>query len=306
MMRMSVLESLRATTMGLARALRGAARRPLVTVLATGAVGVSLLLVGLVVLAAQNVAQLTRPWGQGVQMVVYLGDKTTPERARAIADVLRGVEAIERVDYVPPDAALARLEESLGDRRDLLQGVEVGYLPASLEVTLADGVREVAEASPLVAKLRATAGVEEVEFLGDWVDKVTSLIRTLRLAALALAIVVALACVYVVAGTIKLGMYARKDEIEVLKLVGATDRFVKGPLVVEGALQGALGAGVALLLLYVAFRLGAPALEAALGGAVGPLHLSFLPGAHAALVIAAGATLGIVGSWVAIGRYADA
>ena len=299
-------EKLRAILMGLGRALGGAARRPLVTLLATGAVGVSLLLVGLVVLAAQNVSRLTQPWGQGVQMVVYLGDDATPERARAIAEILRSVDAIERVDYVPPDAALARLEQSLGERRDLLQGVEVGYLPASLEVTLKDGVREVAEASPLVARLRATPGVEEVEFLGDWVAKVTSLIRTLRLAAAALALVVALACVYVVAGTIKLGMYARKDEIEVLKLVGATDNFVKGPLVVEGALQGALGAGVALALLFATFRLGAPALEEALAGAVGPLHLSFLPPAHAALVLAAGATLGILGSWVAIGKYADA
>ena len=299
-------QTLRAMFMGLGRALGGSARRPLVTVLATGAVGVSLLLVGLVVLAAQNVSRLTQPWGQGVQMVVYLDDDATPERARAIADVLRAVQAIERVDYVPPDAALARLEQSLGERRELLAGVEVGYLPASLEVTLAPGVREVAEASPLVARLRATPGVEEVEFLGDWVDKVTSLIRTLRLAAAALALVVALACVYVVAGTIKLGMYARKDEIEVLKLVGATDRFVKGPLIVEGALQGALGAGVALALLYASYRLGAPALEQALAGAVGPLRLAFLPMTHAALVLAAGAVLGIVGSWVAIGKYADA
>jgi cell division transport system permease protein len=299
-------ETLRAITMGLGRALGGAARRPLVTLLATGAVGVSLLLVGLVVLAAQNVARLTQPWGQGVQMVVYLSDEATPERARAIAEILRSVEAISRVDYVPPDAALARLEQSLGERRDLLQGVEVGYLPASLEVTLAAGVRDVAEASPLVARLRATPGVEEVEFLGDWVEKVTSVIRTLRLAAAALALVVALACVYVVAGTIKLGMYARKDEIEVLKLVGATDRFVKGPLVVEGALQGGLGAAVALGHLIAAVRFGAPALEQALAGAVGPLSLSFLPATHVALVIAAGAALGVLGSWVAIGKYADA
>jgi cell division transport system permease protein len=298
--------TLRAMVMGLGRAFGGAARRPLVTALATGAVGVSLLLLGLVVLAAQNVSHLTQPWGQGVQMVVYLDDDATPERARAIAEILRSVDAIERVDYVPPDAALARLEQSLGERRDLLQGVEVGYLPASLEVTLAPGVREVAEASPLVARLRATPGVEEVELLGDWVDKVTSLIRTLRLVAAALALVVALACVYVVAGTIKLGMYARRDEIEVLKLVGATDPFVKGPLVVEGALQGALGAAVALALLFAAYRLGAPRLEQALAGALGPVRLSFLPLGHAALVLAAGALLGVVGSWVAIGRYADA
>jgi cell division transport system permease protein len=301
-----VRTTLRAALMGLGRALGGSARRPLPTILATGAVGVSLLLVGLVVLTAQNVARLSKPWGQGVQMVVYLEETATPERARAIADVLRGVNAIERVDYVPPDQALARLEESLGPRRDLLTGVEVGWLPASLEVTLAPGVREVAEASPLVAKLRATPGVEEVEFLGDWVDKVASLVRSLRLAAAGLALIVALACVYVVAGTITLGMVARREEIEVLKLVGATDRFVKAPLLVEGALQGLLGAGVAVGLLFAVFRLGAPALSAALAGVLGPAPLTFLPGAQLGITLAVGAGLGLVGSWVAIGRYADA
>jgi cell division transport system permease protein len=301
-----MIETFRAAGFGLRRALLSAVRRPLVTLLATGAVGVSLLLVGLLVLTTQNVARLTNPWGGGVQMVVYLDENASPERARAIADVLRSVDAIEQVDYVPPDQALGRLEDSLGTRKDLLAGIEVGYLPASLEITLAPGVRQVAEASPLVAKLRATSGVEEVELLGDWVDKVTALIRSLRLSAAALALVVALACMYVIAGTIKLGMVVRKDEIEVLKLVGATDRFVKGPLVVEGALQGLLGAALALGLLFVAYHFGAPVLERALSAAVGPVELAFLPMGHAGALLLSGLVLGVLGSWLAIGRYADA
>lgn len=301
-----MIERLRAIRYGLRRALSGAARRPLVSILGTGAIGVSLLLVGVVFLAAQNVARLTSGWGRGVQMVIYLEDGAGPERARAIARVLEGVDAVEKVDYVPPDAAFARLRDGLGERRDLLDGVEAGYLPASLEVTLRSGVRDVAAVSPLVDRLRRTAGVEEVEFLGDWVDRLAALLRSLRFTAAALALLVAIACVYVVAGTIKLGVYTRKDELEVLKLVGATDRFVKGPLVVEGALQGALGAGAAVGLLWGLFRLGGPALERMLQGAVGELHLRFLPLEQVGLVVAAGALLGVVGSWLAIGRYADA
>ena len=114
---------IRAIVYGFARALRGSAGRPLVSLLSTGAIGVSLLLVGLVGLAAANVARLTGRWDRGVQMIVYLADGTTPERARAIGGVLRSLHAIERVDYVPPDAAWRRLAESLGSRRDLLDGV---------------------------------------------------------------------------------------------------------------------------------------------------------------------------------------
>jgi cell division transport system permease protein len=296
---------LRAIRYGLARALASAARRPLVSVLATGAIGVSLVLLGVVVLAAANVARLSGSWGRGVQMVVYLAEGTTPERARDVAGALSGVAAVERVDYVPPDEALSRLKGSLGDRQDLLDGVEVGFLPASLEVTLAPGARSVAAASPLVDKLRRSAGVEEVDFLGDWVDRLTSLLRTLRLLAAGLALLVACACVYVVAGTIKLGMYARRDELEVLKLVGATDAFVKAPLLIEGALQGALGAGVAVGLLYTLYRLGAPVLERMLAGAVGKLELSFLPAPWSLAAVGGGALLGLIGSWLAIGRYAE-
>src|SRR5205823_5893211 len=106
-------------------------------------------------------------------------------------------------------------------------------------------------------------------FLGDWVDRLSALLAALRAAALALALLVGGACVYVIGGTIKLGMYARKDELEVLRLVGATDGFVKLPLLVEGALQGCVGAAAAVGMLYAVYRLGAPALERMLSSAVG-------------------------------------
>jgi cell division transport system permease protein len=300
------MTALRAIRYGLARAVRGVAGRPLVALLSTGAIGVSLLLVGLVALAAANVARLTARWDDGVQMVVYLEEGVTPERARAIGRVLRWVHAIERVDYVPPDEAHRRLGDALGARRDLLEGVETGFLPGSLEVRLADGVRGVAAASPVIARLQRTPGVEEVEFLGDWVDRLSALLAALRGAAIVLGLLVGGACVYVIGGTIKLGLHARKDELEVLRLVGATDRFIRLPLVVEGALQGLVGAGVALGLLYTIYRLGAPALERTLSAAVGGLELTFFSASLAAGALAGGLLLGVVGSWLAVGGHADA
>ncbi len=295
---------LRALGYGLARALRGAARRPLVSILSTGAIAVSLLLVGLVGLAAANVARLTARWDRGVQMVVYLEDGVTPERARGIGEVLAALQAVERVDYVPADVAQQRLEEALGSRRELLEGVETGFLPASLEVRLGGGVRGVAAASPVIERLRRTPGVEEVEFLGDWVERLSALLSALRAAALVLALLVGGACAYVIGGTIKLGMYARRDELEILRLVGATDGFIELPLVVEGALHGTVGAGLALGLLYSVYRLGAPALERMLSGAAVGLELAFFPPPIIAASLCAGLLLGVAGSWLAVGRHA--
>ena len=296
---------LRALVYGVARALRGTVGRPLVSLLSAGAIGVALLLAGLVVLLGQNVAAVAGRWDRGVQMVVYLSDGTAPERARAIGQILRGLPAVTAVDYVPPDVAFRRLETALGNRKDLLEGVETGFLPASLEVTLAGGVRNVAAASPVIERLKHTPGVDEVELLGDWVEKLLSLRGALRAAALALGVLVAGACIYTVAGTIKLGMYARRDELEVLRLVGATDSFIRLPLVVEGALQGTIGAATAVALLYGVYRLGAPILERMLAGALGQTPLLFLPAEMVALALGAGLVLGVAGSWVAIGRHAD-
>ncbi|MBI4511271.1 MAG: hypothetical protein HY698_16680 [Deltaproteobacteria bacterium] len=299
-------QAFRAMYFGLARALGGLTDRPLVSLLAMGAIGVSFLLLGVVVLAHLNISGASAAWGRGVQMVVYLDDETPVERARAIGRALLHAPGIERVDYVPSDEAYRRLVESLGDRKDLLSGVEIGYLPASLEVTLGGGVRDVAKVSPLVDKLRRTPGIEEVEFLGDWVDRLTSLLASIRSAAWALALLALATCVYVVASTIKLSVHARKDEIEILKLVGATDRFVKLPLLVEGAVQGLLGSAVALGLLYAFYRLGGPPLARMLSGAVGELQLSFLSPSMLGLALLMGTSLGMLGSFVAIGRHADA
>ena len=296
---------LRAFVYGLRRALRGARSRPLTTLFSTGAIAVSLVLVGVLVLAHQNIERLSAKWGRGVQMIVYLADDVTPERARAIGQVLRGVSAIERVDYVPPDEAQRRLKEALGARQSLLDGVEAGFLPASLEVSLKGGVRDVAAQSPVIERLRATPGVDEVAFLGDWVERLASLLSLLRAAALALALLIAGACVYIIGGTIKLGMYARKDELDILRLVGATEGFIKLPLIVEGALQGVVGAAAALGGLALLYRLAAPTLERTLQSAVGEVELAFLPPAVLALALGVGLALGVVGSIVAIGRHAQ-
>jgi cell division transport system permease protein len=274
--------------------------------LSTGAIGVSLLLVGLVGLAAVNVTRLTERWDRNVQMVVYLEDDVTPERAKVIGQVLEGVPAVERVDYIPPDMAHRRLVESLGSRRELLEDVETGFLPASLEVRLAGGVREVAAASPVIEKLRRTPGVEEVELLGDWVQRLSALLSALRAAAVALALLVGGACTYIIAGTIKLGMYARREELDVLRLVGATDGFIRLPLVVEGAVFGAVGAGLAVGGLYAVYHLGAPALERMLSGAALGLELTFFAPPVVGAALAAGLLLGVTGSWLAIGRHAQA
>src|SRR5215813_2628318 len=139
--------------------------------------------------------------------------------------------------------------------------------------------------------------------MGDWVKRVQAAADLLRGAALAALIIVGIGCLYGVGATIKLAVFARREEIEILKLVGATDRYVRAPFWIEGLLEGLLGGGLGALSLYLLFRAAAPRVEALLGGLLGGIHLGFPPGAHIAAGVAVAALTGLLGAHLAVRRH---
>jgi cell division protein FtsX len=288
------------------RGLAGARRNPLIQMVAIGTIALSLVLVGVVALVSQNVGRLASSWGGDVQMTVYLEDGTSGERGQQIASALGKLPGVEHVRNVDSRQAYDRLRRSLGGRAALLDGVEETFLPASIEVALKPGVADVIRAHPAFERLRHAPGVEDVELNGDWVTRLRTVEKLLRDAGLAAGFLVLCACLYIVGSTIRLGVFARRDEIEILKLVGATPGFVKGPFLVEGALQGALGTGLAVSLLYALYLLAQPRVESALSGLLAAVPLSFFAPLQIGAAIACGALLGMVGSAIALGRYVKA
>jgi|GEM_PF-5194808 len=287
------------------RALSALARRPGTTAMAIGAVATTLALAALVHLAALNVSSWTSSWGGGVQMVVYLEHHADEQRADELADVLRGLPAVTRIDYVDSADAYHRLRQSLGAHEALLDGVELAMLPASLEVSLQPGVSEVAALHPVVADLEAADGVESIEFLDDWSERLGALYSALELAALALGLLAAGAAVYTIGSTVRLQVRDRGEEQAVYELVGAGPWFGRGALMFEGAFQGAAGALAAAGLLWVLYSLGADALQQAVRAAFGPLSVQFLPAGDVARLVALGAALGAVAGWLATWRAAS-
>jgi len=144
-----------------------------------------------------------------------------------------------------------------------------------------------------------------VDYMGDWARRLSSLVTLLNLLALGLTLAVCLACLYIVSSTIRLGVYARREEIAILKLVGATDRFIRAPFMIEGTLQGAAGALLACALLYVLYASGAPRVEQLLTAAFSHVELVFVPARHMALGVLLTGALGLLGSRLALGRYLE-
>ena len=244
---------------------------------------------------------LLRSWGAEASLTLYLDPAQSEDQALALAARVRaenpGLDAV----YVGRAEALSRLRVELGDLGAALDGLPQNPLPPTLELRpraplSASAVRA------LAGRLRELPGVSDVDYGREWLDKLEALGRALRAAGgLALTLVVG-AALLVVANTIRLAVYARRDEIEIMKLVGATDGHVRLPFLLEGALQGLLGAVLALGGLACLERWILPRAAAAFAFASGVAAPHLRP-ETGALLLACGALVGFLGSYLAVARF---
>jgi cell division transport system permease protein len=204
------------------------------------------------------------------------------------------------VEAVPAATALRRLAASLGEEAKVLEGVGPGALPDAVEVR-APGV-SLAGARALAARLSAIPGAAEVDYGNAWLEKLERFVAHGRIAALVLFAALAVATAVLVSNTLRLAVFARRDEIEIMKLVGATDGFVSAPFLIEGLLQGLLGAAVAVLALLALHALLVPRLQAAVALAGGLRLADTLPPALVVALVLGGGAVGLLGSALSVAR----
>lgn len=281
-----------------ARAVDALRRGPFVTLVATGTIFVAIFATGLFAAVLSGAQRLLEAWGGEVQISVYLRPGADLAAARAAAERLAPGYAVETVT---PGAALQRLEQALGEEASVLRGVGEGVLPASVEVRAPglglDGARALAR------KLESIPGTEEVDYGNAWLERLEVFLRRARLVGLLLFGLVSLATAVLVANTLRLAVYARRDEIEIMKLVGATDSFVSVPFLLEGALQGLAGALLAVLALLGAQAALLPRLRAAVALAARLTRADLLPTPLLLGLLAGGAVLGVAASSLSLVRF---
>lgn len=276
---------------------------PLIQLSAMGAMTVSLVLAGMAALGALNLERLTAHWGRGTHLIVYLQVDASPARVKTLQTVLEKRPEVASVRLVTPKQAFDRLKRTLGTRGSLLQGVDQDFMPPSLELRLAGHADRAA--TPLLALLESLPGVQDVDYLGQWADRLGTLAAAVRGGALLVALLVALACLYIAASTVRLGIFARRDEIDIQRLLGATDRFIRAPFLVEGAAQGVLSATAALVTLYGLFAWLGPRLEPVLQTLMSRADLAFFSPLQLVAGFVAAALVGLTGSRLALARYGD-
>jgi cell division transport system permease protein len=281
----------------LRRALDAMRRGPRVAFVATFTIAVAVFVTGLFAAALHGAERLLGAWAGEVQISVYLDPAADLDAARAAAAALAGGRP---VDAVSSAEALSRFRASLGAEGALLDGVRPEVLPPSVEVR-AGGAR-LSEARALAKRLEAVPGAREVDFGDPWLERLEALLGRLRWAGAALFAALAAGAAVLVSNTLRLGVFARRDEIEIMKLVGATDAFVQTPFLIEGLLQGLSGGALAVGGLVGLAAAVLPRLGAVLGPAAALRRADVLPVGLVAALVGGGAMLGLFASALAVGR----
>jgi cell division transport system permease protein len=291
---------LRALYYFLEEALTSLWRSRLINALSVGTIAVSLFVLGAFLTVASNLSAVVDRWTDKVRVTFFLSDGLETHIRASLVDQLQADPAVEAVELVTREEALDRFRTLFRDLRTLPDDLGENPFPASLEVALRPGHTAPENVRELVARYEKAPGVQEVQYDLLWIERLTTTARLVRGVGALLGGILVLAGVFTISNVIRLTVYARQDELDIMRLVGATRAYVKGPFVVEGMLQGGLGGLVSVLLLWLSFKvLAADALAASdlMGRAV-----VFLPRRLTLLIVVGGMLVGVAGSLVSLGR----
>jgi len=272
-----------------------------VHILSLGTIVACLLILGAFLLLFGNLNNWLRQWGSALSMSIYLKDGTSAYKRDKIDSFIRALPGARIRRFISKEEAMHDLKAALGEEAGFLERLAHNPLPASYEVIFENAGTDDIHPEEIKEQLLALDGVEDVQHSRQWLKRLEGLLQVVRLMGYIIGGLLCLCVVFIVTNTIKLTIYSRRDEIEILKLVGATDWFVKLPFLLEGMIQGILGGGVAivsLFLIYLAFS----SKEIYLIGPA-PLEFIFLPVEYMVLAFSLSMVLGILGSFIAIGRF---
>ncbi|MBI1722372.1 MAG: ABC transporter permease [Gemmatimonadetes bacterium] len=268
-------------------------RAPLLSALSVTTIAFSLFVFGLFGLVAVNIRRTIGDVAERVEVVAYLKRGTPIETVTMASADVEAFPEVQRVAHVTEEDALARARQDLTEFRDIFQDLETNPLPASLDVRLKPQFRDARHAAAVADRLRSYPFVDDVRYGQEWVENLDRLRNIAGAVAAVVGSAFALVAIIIIGTTIRMAVLQRSREIEIMRLVGATDGFIRRPFLLEGLLKGLIGGLGAFALCYGAYAL----IDTYL------LRASFFTSAQALIGIGAGGLIGLVGSTVSVGRH---
>lgn len=274
---------------------------PFLSLVTLSTIAISMLILGLFSLIYLNVQQSLHQMGGELQITAYLQETISSEQAEVLRSKVADWPEVEKITYISKEQALARFRSQLREYAGILEGLKENPLPASLELTLMPQYGRSGNIKELSTRLGRLPGVADVQYGRKWMAKLRVFVEVMKLVGITVGGLLLIATIFVISNTIKLTFYSRREELEIMRLVGATDFFIKAPFLIEGLLHGLGGAllaagGLSLLILFLFSHLDLPLRLAVMAGSLptGQLVAGFL---------GLGLLLGVLGSMVSLRRF---
>jgi cell division transport system permease protein len=252
---------------------------------------------GFLILTANMEGAFTR-WQEAAEFSVYLTDTATDQQRASIEKVLRDAELVGAVEAVSKEEALRRFKQNFGALAEAAGDLPSNPLPASFEIRLRPNTDPAAVES-LASKLTGSSGVADVRYDRRWIQRLMEAVSVVRAVGLTLAAILVFAAALTVASVVRLALLARREEIHIMQLVGAPIAYIRGPFVVEGLIEGGIGALVAIIVLWVGFLTMKSRAGTWFAGAVDPSSLIFLSLSVVLGLLGAGMAVGSIGGLIA-------
>jgi cell division transport system permease protein len=268
-------------------------RAPLLSALSVTTIAFSLFVIGLFGLVAVNLQDALRGVAERVEIVAYVLPGTPIEAITTAEKDIEGFPEVQSAAYVSDDSALARARAELVEFRDVLQELERNPLPGSIEVKLRPKFRDAEHVNDVAERLRGFGFVDDVRFGRDWVEKLDRLRQIAAAVGLVVGAAFAVVAIIIIGTTIRMAVLQRSREIAIMRLVGATDGFVRRPFLLQGAFKGMLGGLVAITLSFGAYTLINRWL----------FHAAFFSREQAVAIVGFGMLIGFFGSAASVGRH---
>jgi len=262
-------------------------------------IAISILTFSAFSLIAFNLTSLLKVWEDKIEVIAYLKGRMPPNELDVLLKSTRLITGIETVKYISSSDAMAFMETKLGNQKNLLEGIQPDVLPSSLEIQLKKEYRNSTKIKEVISQLQQFPQIEEVQYGREWVETFSGLVHSVRLVQTILGGLLLAAMTFIIANTLQGTISSRREEIEVMHLVGASPAFVQVPFYIEGLIQGFLGAGLAMMSLFFLFKVFFATMAPSVREWLLRMPISFLPPETIVWFLSGGMVLGIFGSFIA-------
>ncbi len=283
------------------RALEDFRNNRLLNVITLLTISLSILIVSAFILFFINTSDVMNFWKKGLRVMVYVKPHILPSQMPSLGRQIKSLKGVKDVRFISKMEALRQLKSQMKRQASLFENLAKNPLPDAFETQLDVNFQSWENVEKLATQIEALEAVQEVEYGQRWLGRITQIFKLFTLAGYTMCGIFFMAAVFIVANTIRLVIYSRRDEIEIMRLVGAAEHFIKIPFYFQGLLQGAIGASIGLAILFVAYWFMASNIEQEAFSAL--FTVRFLSPLMVGLIILLSMLVGWFGSYISLKQY---